>query len=416
MLSRPRDVLPAARGRAVPSSRAWSVCSAQSASRVVRVIRVPSSLEIRVIRGLEAHSQRELECPRQRVGRGAHGLAEVFAVIPVHALHGGLREWIEGLEPIRIVDGGQDGRIDSVAVDVEQLELIEQVQHLDLSEELGLPAEPVPVVQREVRAEHRLGTERVPVCEPVVHGCRRLTVARVVDELARVDAAERAVRRAGVDLLEEPGREGSQSFGDRQLPCAPHAHAVPLIGCQVACRRRPRQVDVLGVAREAAGDGAAIGGFAVDVAPQPRQRVVAAEVHFGAEAVVGLDAAGKVLHASSGRCSHEREIEHLSDFVGHLSGRQVDAIAVEVREVAVDEVEAQRAAAAELTAQPAREFVGMRRDQRVADLRLDAGDACEERIPVGPAAGIEPVENLAQRRVRCDERRRRGAVLIPGPW
>jgi len=42
-------------------------------------------------------------------------------------------------------------------------------------------------------------------------------------------------------------------------------------------------------------------------------------------------------------------------------------------EVAVDEVGAQRAAAAELTAEAGRELVRVRRLQRVADLHLDAG-------------------------------------------
>ena len=293
-------------------------------------------------------------------------------------------------------------------------ELIEQVQDVEIREEVSAlrARQAMRVVEREVRARHRFGAERVARREEVVLGVRRLHIAGIVDVGLRVNRPDRAVRRAGFDLFEDADGERPQLLGDRQVVGRPRAHAVALIGGQIALREAPRRIEELRILQDVRLERSAADVLAVDVAEKLGQGVVPTGRELGVQPVGSLQRQRRVLPRDGVAVLHERQIELLADGVRHFPRRRVRPVRIEIGELAAHHVGAYDAARADPAADAGRELVHMRRIERAVDLRVHARQLGQPRLAVGPAVGVEPVEQLPQRRLGPD---RRPVALMAGP-
>src|ERR1700741_3111876 len=134
-----------------------------------------------------------------------------------------------------------------------------------------------------------------------------------------------------------------------------------LVGGEIVRRCKPVGVEVLRITRHAPRDRTGVDRLAVDVPPEVRQRVVAAEIDARAKAIVHVRAERRVVPLEDVRVLDQLQIELLPDFISDLTRRRIDAVGIEIGELSVDEIRANRTASTELPADAGRELPGVRR-------------------------------------------------------
>jgi len=166
----------------------------------------------------------------------------------------------------------------------------------------------VAVVQREVGARRGLRAERVARREVVVLGTRPCGVAyrgssRTTGRQRRSNPPEAPARTRRTADRSRAARAGRPTAinarnADRRI----QARAMPLVGRQIAFRCVPRRLPVLRILEQVGGQRTAGAVFAVEVPPEARKRVVAADIHARSQPVAA-DSVRPRSAASARSCS-----------------------------------------------------------------------------------------------------------------
>src|SRR5664280_738967 len=313
---------------------------------------------------------------------GIHGRA-LRGRSPLWALDRRRRERIEADETAGVggsARAGEDRRADGGrvvderhAMSVEEVEDLRHEEDLDRSDLAG-------DVDGEVGPGDRVGAIGVAIREVVRHGRRRVQVTvglarrgapeAGADVGVRPDGAGRAVGRAGVPGLEQP--RGDRDRAEPRVVGRVDVDAMPLVLGEIALRRVPGGLHVLGVVEPLVCQGAAAGILADEVADRVRPRPVAPDVQRAVPVGEGGVQRGVVARWCV-RVDVEPEVVDVPEGVGNVPGTQVAIEGVEVAELAADSVHAVDEVAAEVAAEPERVLVRVGRLHWVKDHLVHAG-------------------------------------------